>query len=221
MKEKMKEKQNENFVMVNRDLMASKRLSSTQKLFVSYILGWQKNNLICKETNNNLASRFGMEYSGIRSLLRELNKRDFFKSKKIDYNETNSTSGHEITVNESKLLKFLKPEVTNEFDSTKIEHIEQVNSYLSEDLISDENELESFSKYDLNDMVDLYEVLFQLHFNQDDMFKFMEHFKSETIIFDAFVDYFINLITENKNENHKGIKISKEQEDQFNKMLAR
>ena len=100
----MSEDIKKNFVQVNYDLLATKKLNSTQKLFISYIIGWQKNKLICKETNNNLASKFGMTYSGIRTVIHELNKHNFFNALQKDYNEENGTSGHEITVNEAKWI---------------------------------------------------------------------------------------------------------------------
>ncbi|WP_366182976.1 hypothetical protein [Flavobacterium ovatum] len=221
MKEKIKEKQNKNFVMVKNDLMASTELSSTQKLFVSYILGWQKNNLICKETNSNLASRFGMKYGGIRSVIRELNKHDFFKAESYDYDKRTSTSGHEIKVNETKLLNFLTLELANSH-STEDKKEEESISILPEDLVAklEESEVESLPKYSISDTVNLYEVLLQLKFNQDDMLKIKEHFKSETIIFDLFVDYFIELEIGQKFQNYKGIKVSDEQIDLFHNMIS-
>jgi hypothetical protein len=97
------------FVMVNNDLLATTRLNSTQKLFISYILGWQKNNLTCKMTNNNLATHFGMKYAGIRSMLNKLNTYKFFETTQYGNTNENSTwtSGHEIKVDEAKLIEFL------------------------------------------------------------------------------------------------------------------
>ena len=99
------------FLQVDYDLLSTTKLHSTQKLFVSYIIGWQRNKLICKETNNTLADRFGMLNSGIRSLLSDLNKFDFFQSVSKKYDKTNKTSGHEIRVDESKLKSFLSEEI--------------------------------------------------------------------------------------------------------------
>jgi hypothetical protein len=104
------------FLQVDYDLLSTTQLHSTQKLFIAYILGWQRNELICRETNNNLATRFGMKYSGIRTLIRELNKFEFFKSISFDYNEYNRTSGHEMKVDESKLKSFLNLESVSKSD---------------------------------------------------------------------------------------------------------
>lgn len=216
----MKEKQLKKFVKVNYNLLATTKLSSTQKLFVSYILGWQKNGKICFETNNTLALKFGMKYGGMRSVITTLNKFDFFKAIKKDYDERTGTSGHEIKVNETKLLNFLKIELDNSH-STEDKKEEESISIFPEDLVAklEESEVESLPRYSFSDTVNLYEVLLQLKFNQDDILRFMEHFKLETIIFDLFVDYFINLITENKYKNYRGIKVSDEQIDLFNNMI--
>lgn len=104
------------FLQVDYDLLSTTQLHSTQKLFIAYILGWQRNELICRETNNNLATRFGMKYSGIRTLIRELNKFEFFQSISFDYNESNRTSGHEMKVDESKLKSFLNLESVSKTD---------------------------------------------------------------------------------------------------------
>lgn len=106
-----------NFLQVDYDLLSTTQLHSTQKLFIAYIIGWQRNKLKCRETNNNLAIRFGMKYSGIRTLIRELNKFEFFQSIAFDYNESNNTSGHEMMVDESKLKSFLD---LNKDSKTKI-----------------------------------------------------------------------------------------------------
>ena len=104
------EKLKKTFLQVDYDLLSTTKLHSTQKLFIAYILGWQRNQLTCRETNNNLATRFGMKYSGIRTLIRELNKFEFFQSISFDYNEFNRTSGHEIIVDETRLKSFLSLE---------------------------------------------------------------------------------------------------------------
>jgi hypothetical protein len=103
---------NRNFTIVGNDLLASTKLNSTQKLFISYILGWQKNNLSCKVTNNNLASHFGMKYAGIRTMLNTLNKMDFFTTTQYGYRNEKGiwTSGHEIRVDEKELNEFLSNE---------------------------------------------------------------------------------------------------------------
>ena len=46
----------QNFIQVEYDVLASTELDSTEKLFIAYILGWQKNGKECRETNNTLAN---------------------------------------------------------------------------------------------------------------------------------------------------------------------
>ena len=112
----MKKNQKKTFLKVDYNLLSTTQLHSTQKLFIAYILGWQRNELKCRETNNNLATRFGMKYSGIRTLIRELNKLDFFQAVAFDYNKSVGTSGHEITVDETKLKSFLNLESVSKTD---------------------------------------------------------------------------------------------------------
>lgn len=128
------------FVMVNNDLLATTRLNSTQKLFISYIIGWQKSNLTCRMTNRTLADHFGMKYAGIRSLLKTLNKLDFFETTQFGHTVDNSswTSGHEIKVDETKLNEFL-----NAGKSEKNMAIEDVSSNShSEDEIKQQDNIE-------------------------------------------------------------------------------
>ena len=105
---------NLNFVMVNNNLLSNTTLSSTQKLFISFILGWQRSELTCRMTNRNLASHFGMKYAGIRSLLNKLNKLDFFETTQFGHAVENSnwTSGHEMKVDEDKLIAFLNSDMS-------------------------------------------------------------------------------------------------------------
>jgi len=118
------------FLKVDYDLLSTTELNSTQKLFVSYIIGWQRNKLKCRETNNTLADRFGMKNSGIRSLLSDLNKFDFFQSVRYDYNESNRTSGHELSVDESKLKSFLSREIQSKTFVKKIIDIAKTKTKL-------------------------------------------------------------------------------------------
>jgi hypothetical protein len=151
------------FLQVDYDLLSTTQLHSTQKLFIAYILGWQRNELKCRETNNNLATRFGMKYSGIRTLIRELNKFEFFQSISFDYNESNRTSGHEMKVDESKLKSFLNlesvsktevdiPSVANEETRVYIEESEdEIKMYQTK--ISSNNT--NFKNLDLTEVYDI------------------------------------------------------------------
>ena len=113
---------NTNFIMVNNDLLANQLLSSTQKLFLSYILGWQRSERTCTMTNRNLASHFGMKPAGIRSMLNKLNKHDFFVTTQYGHTENNSkwTSGHEMLVDEVQLSQFLQATKTKNINKSII-----------------------------------------------------------------------------------------------------
>lgn len=218
----MNENQDQKFLQVDYNLLATQKLNSTQKLFVSYIIGWQRTGRICFETNKTLATKFGKKYGGIRSVLTSLNKFEFFKSISKDYNEENSTSGHEITVDVDKLEKFLIAEKPiQKSTSTKGEFNNGDNSNLPEVKNIDEYELEKLPTYRLNDTVDLNEILSVLDFNKDDTNEVIQHFQAQQVIFDSFADYFVELSIENKTKNYKGIIISKEQQEKFPKLLAK
>lgn len=218
----MKEKQKKNFLKVSYNLLATTKLSSTQKLFVSYILGWQKNGKICFETNNTLALKFGMKYGGMRSVITTLNKFDFFKAIKKDYDEKTGTSGHEITVNIDKLESFLgqeKPINKSSLTEVKFKN-ESTSNFLEVENIQ-EDELEKLPTYLINDIVDLNEILKILNFNDKDANEIRQHFQSSQITFDSFVDYYVSLVTDSKMEGYKGIKVSKEQEARFIEICAK
>ncbi|GEC72246.1 hypothetical protein SAMN05443543_103359 [Flavobacterium flevense] len=217
----MKEKQMKSFVKVDYNLLATTKLSSTQKLFVSYIIGWQKNGKICFETNKTLALKFGMQYGGMRSVITTLNKFDFFKAIKKDYDERTGTSGHEITVSIDLLEKFLQPdEKPNEIVSTKAKSIEELNSefYVTPTLKQDE--LKSIPTYQDSDIIDIEEIMNILNFKETDIREFKKEFRTAKVSFEDFQYYFCSIaLTQNK-EYHKGILISEEQKDRFNKMIA-
>jgi hypothetical protein len=139
------------FLQVDYDLLSTTELNSTQKLFVSYIIGWQRNKLKCRETNNTLADRFGMKNSGIRSLLSDLNKFDFFQSVRYDYNESNRTSGHELSVDESKLKSFLSKEIQNKPFVKKVKGIAKIKSKAkTEESVTDNSTINNMAE-DVNE----------------------------------------------------------------------
>lgn len=211
-----------NFVKVPYNLLKTTKLSSTQKLFISYILGWQKNGKICFETNNNLALRFGLKYSGIRSVLRELNKLDFFNSVKKDYNEKTGTSGHEITVNIDKLETFLACEKSiHKSNLVEVQFNNESNSNFMETENILEDEQEKLPTYHMNDIVDLGEILAIFNFNDKDANEIRQHFQSPQITFESFVDYYVDLVTDSQMKDYKGIIITKEQSNKFMEMCTK
>jgi len=102
------------FIKTSTTLLASKKLNSTQKLFISYVIGWQSNNKVCFASNHQIANSLGLEYEGLRSLINRLNKPDFgfLTVKKLNYKNDNGTfvSKHELFIDENKLNEFLSTE---------------------------------------------------------------------------------------------------------------
>jgi hypothetical protein len=226
----MSDDKKQNFVQVNYDLLATKKLNSTQKLFISYIIGWQKNELICRETNNNLASRFGKKYSGIRGVLNELNKYDFFDSVQKDYDEKNGTSGHEITVDETKLKLFLNDaEKEKDNSSTKpaAEPAAKPNvqsEYLAEDATQDEMKTESeenpsILQYHNSDVVNVKKIMINLGFSNDEAEDFRTRINKENVTFERFMSFFFATISTQKAEGYEGVIISEDHYELFKKMI--
>lgn len=201
----MKKKITQNFVQVNHNLLATTKLNSTQKLFISYIIGWQKSNFICKETNNNLALKFGMTYGGMRSLISSLNKSSFFKAERLDFDNKTSTSGHKIQVDIKKLEEFLCTEkLDEETISTETEIIE--------------DDSESIMQYHGDDIIDIEQVMTYLDFNLDEINSCKAKFKVNSTSFFSFGEYISKMYLAQKNEDYEGVIITDEQNDKFCKM---
>ena len=216
----MSDNKKQNFVQVNYDLLATKKLNSTQKLFISYILGWQKNELICRETNNNLASRFGKKYSGIRGILNDLNKYDFFQAVQKDYNGENGTSGHEITVDETKLKLFLNDEGKEKDNSSTKPEAKSI----AEDSTQDEMKIESeenhpIIKYHNSDVVNVKDTMIYLGFSNDEAENFRAKIKKENVTFEKFIDCFFGITFAQKSNEYVGLRISDDQYELFIKMI--
>jgi hypothetical protein len=217
----MNEKQMKSFVKVEYNLLATSKLSSTQKLFVSYIIGWQKNKKICFETNKTLASKFGMQYGGIRSVITTLNKFDFFKAIKKDYDERTGTSGHEITVSIEKLETFLGSENSiNGNYPTKVESNQAIsndetNNYFIEEgtavLKVNKNFETEFDKYRLDDIIYISEILPQLgYIESQDVRDFIEKGGSSFMLFKDFISLAKELFNQNDSNNYKGFIVTDE-----------
>lgn len=221
----MKKNNKETFLKVDYDLLSSTELHSTQKLFIAYIIGWQRNKKVCRETNNNLATRFGMKYSGIRTLIRELNKLDFFQAVAFDYNKSVNTSGHEITVDETKLKLFLstdkdlKNDGIEDTDNYEFDTKPQINQG---ELITLVTEIISESDY-CNDKQ--YEIVID---SEDDLtrehsllveyftkYKEPTNYISAKIIFDNEDDFIIDEVFELKNSKSKFKYVSKKTFEMF------
>lgn len=207
------------FLQVDYDLLSTTQLHSTQKLFIAYILGWQRNELICRETNNNLATRFGMKYSGIRTLIRELNKFEFFQSISFDYNESNRTSGHEMKVDESKLKAFLNlesvsktdidiPSVANEETRVCIDESEdEITMYQTK--ISSNNKIDITETYDIeidstNDMTSSTTVMEEYYLANGDN----HNYRKAKVLFDDGDSVIGDVIEINTNNKIKYIEVA-------------
>ncbi|MBC5837594.1 hypothetical protein [Flavobacterium muglaense] len=215
----MKEKQMKSFVKVDYNLLATTKLSSTQKLFVSYIIGWQKNGKICFETNNTLALKFGMKYGGMRSVITTLNKFDFFKAIKKDYDERTGTSGHEIRVNIEKLESFLAPEISMQnFDATVEDEnhpLPAITNAQSEDSNEEVKNSKSFEDmlitYQLGDTVNIYFILEHLGYKEpDDVLDFVQKANSTSMNFQKFIAFAKNLHKDKNSNGYEGIIITDE-----------
>ena len=226
----MSDDKKQNFVQVNYDLLATKKLNSTQKLFISYIIGWQKNNLICKETNNKLASRFGLSYSGIRTVLHDLNKYDFFQAVQKDYNEENGTSGHDITVDEAKLKLFLN-DAEKEQDNSSIKPATEPaanpnvqSESLDEDATQEEMKIKSeenlsILQYHNSDVIKVKDTMIYLGFSNDEADDFRAKIKSENVTFEKFIGCFFGITFAQKSNEYVGLRISEDQYELFTKMI--
>jgi hypothetical protein len=97
------------FTQLPFSIMASTKLTSTQKIIISYVLGWQNENKVCFESNSTLASRFGMKLYDIKYQIKLLNKLPFFTSKETSrYNESGAwQNSKQMTINEQLLETFL------------------------------------------------------------------------------------------------------------------
>ena len=169
-----------NFTQVNHNLLASTELSGSQKLFISYIIGWQENGKTCFQSNQSLADTFGLSKSGIRKIIASLNKYIFFSSTQYGEraNVNNWTSTHEIKVDVAELNKFLSgKEILHQTDvsittqstsiSSIVESIEENESDEIPSVVDEETEEETEKDYKkVLDSNGLYSMLTQVRKNQ-------------------------------------------------------
>lgn len=154
------------FIQVEYTLLGNKTLNHSQKSFIGYLLGWQANGKICFESNTQLANRFGLKYSGIRTIINSLNKYDFFHVVQLTETVDGKTfvSGHQLKIDEPKLAAFLALEQPLKSDvpmeqttiptpktvepvQTPITEPEQTKSFLDE-LAEMEDENQSFEDFE-------------------------------------------------------------------------
>lgn len=100
------------FTKVLQELRRNKTLTSTQKLFISYILDFNDNGLECFQTSKTIADELGLTIDNVRKLIVTLNKLPFFNSNKHSFDSKNLSSKHTLNVNKQELLTFLESSKT-------------------------------------------------------------------------------------------------------------
>ncbi len=71
----------EKFTKVTDSILASRKLTASQKLLVSYVWRWQSSGKVCFESNSTLARHFGLTLAALKKQITVLNKMPFFESK--------------------------------------------------------------------------------------------------------------------------------------------
>ena len=171
-----------------------------------------------------------MKYGGMRSVITTLNKFDFFKAIKKDYDERTGTSGHEITVNIEKLETFLGSENSiNGTYPTKVESNQAIsndaiNNYSIEEgtavLKVDKNFETEFDKYRLDDIIYISEILPQLgYIESQDVRGFIEKGGSSFMLFKDFISLAKELFNQNDANDYKGIIITDEVLTKIDQMI--
>ncbi len=87
-----------------------KEITSTQKIFFAYIIGWQEKGKTLTAKNKYIADQLGLTESGIRKTISTSKKFDFFSSIQLGNKkgENGYTSTHEIKIDIDKFNEYLK-----------------------------------------------------------------------------------------------------------------
>ena len=64
-------------------IKSSKKLNWNQKALLSHIMGWQRRNKSCRQSNLTVARELGISIDALRKIITGLNKTSFFKSKEV------------------------------------------------------------------------------------------------------------------------------------------
>lgn len=104
-------KTTEQFLQIPYYLLESNKLSSTDKLLIAYILGWNNS---CNTHNSTLAKILGIPYKTLQKTITKLNKLPFFNSRKTSsFNELGKWSNTKLmTVDQEKLKEYINDETT-------------------------------------------------------------------------------------------------------------
>lgn len=92
------------FLKINNDLLKSQKLSSTEKIFISYILGWQANDMECFESTNSIAESIGLSVHTFKKVITKFNK-EFGSFYIVEYPTGYS---HKLSIDIDALYKFLE-----------------------------------------------------------------------------------------------------------------
>src|ERR1017187_133747 len=103
-KNKTMQKQTTGFTSISQNLRRSTKFNSDQKLFISYILGWQHNEMICFESNYSIAEEIGTALQTVKKIITNLKSFNWFNSIIVDNNQ------HQIIINEDLLEEYLSIE---------------------------------------------------------------------------------------------------------------
>lgn len=140
----------EQFTMISFDILSSTKLSSSQKLLVAYVIGWQRTNKTCTESNSSLARRLGLPLDTLKDQITNLNKLPFFKT--ISTSRINDfgkwSNSKEIKIDEEALNVFLSTS-----EAVKPQPIEKPTPVQPKSFIDELQELEDESSdinYDLS-----------------------------------------------------------------------
>lgn len=156
------------FLQVNYRILSSTILSSTQKLIISYILGWQSKGKICFESNPSLAARFGIKLKTFKNIITELNKFPFFNSIKTSMHNENGTwsNSKKIVIDEVGLNDFLKNEITTSEETIQEEkEVIQPEPSVSKQVLLQPSKIETnkplYNKNQNSSINDFYETLIE------------------------------------------------------------
>ena len=71
------------FTQINNTIMASQKLEANEKNIIATVLSWQNSGLKCTQSNESIAKKIGVSKSTVKRIINNLNKYNWFESKKI------------------------------------------------------------------------------------------------------------------------------------------
>lgn len=121
-------KKKNTFTKIPDALLATKKLTPSQKLIIAYVLRWQSSGKVCFESNQSLALRFGLSVSSLKKHITQLNKLDFFLSEETsEFNEFGKwTNSKRMTIDETKLNQLLMPTGTSLKPANSKDNLDEV-----------------------------------------------------------------------------------------------